>query len=226
MKKVAISSLIGAALIACTAQAEITANVALSSDYMFRGISQTDNTPAISGGFDYSHESGFYAGVWASNVDENFFPGANVEIDTYVGWGGSADSWSYDVGVLRYNYPGVKNSDTNTNEAYGSLGYDFGVASVTGGIAMSDDFFGAENSEYYSLGVDIPVGDYAVAIGYGRQDMDEAQDYEHYSFGVSGEIVSLGWDLTWHDSDKDADIAAGDSNLTDGRVVFTLSKSL
>ena len=227
MNKVAISSLIGAALLATSVQAEITANVALSSDYMFRGISQTDSTPAISGGFDYSHESGFYAGVWASNVDSAFFSGANVEIDTYFGYGGGSDNWSYDVGFLRYNYPGTSFNDNNTNEYYGSVGYDFGVASVSGGIAYSSDFFGLDDSEYYSLGVDIPVGDYAVALAYGAQDMDKAQDYDHYSLGVSGEIGSaaLGWDLTWHGSDSDAE-TFGTDNLTDGRVVFTISKSL
>ncbi|RLA04491.1 MAG: hypothetical protein DRQ60_09615 [Gammaproteobacteria bacterium] len=225
MKKIALSSLIGAALLASTAQAEITANVALATDYMFRGISQTDNSAAISGGFDYGYE-GFYAGVWASNVDENFYPGANVEIDTYLGWGGTSNDLSYDVGFLRYNYPSVKDSDTNTNEWYGSLGYDFGVASVKGGVAFSDDFFGTGNSGYYSLGVDVPIGDYAIAVGYGHQDMDNSKSYDHYSFGVSGEIVSLGWDLTWHDSDKDAHKAAGKDNLSDGRVVFTVSKSL
>ncbi|MDF1818945.1 MAG: TorF family putative porin [Immundisolibacteraceae bacterium] len=227
MKKVSISSLIAAGLLATTAQAEITANVALSTDYMYRGISQTDSTPALSGGFDYSHESGFYAGLWASNVDSAFYSGANIEIDTYFGYGGGNENWAYDVGFLRYFYPGSNFSDNNFNEVYGSLSRDFGVASVTAGLALSDDFYGVGNSEYYTLGVDIPVGDYSVAVGYGAQDMDKAQNYDHYTLGISGEIESaaLGWDLTWYGSDSDAETFATD-NLTDGRVVFTLSKSL
>lgn len=227
MNKKTISSLVATALLATAAQAEITGNVALSSDYMFRGISQTDSTPAISGGFDYSHENGFYAGVWAANVDSAFFSGANVEIDTYFGYGGGSDNWSYDVGFLRYNYPGTNFDDNNTNEVYGSVGYDFGVAAVTGGVAVSSDFFGLDGSEYYTLGVDIPVGSYSVALLYGAQDMDKAQDYDHYSAGISGELeaVALGWDLTWHGSDSDAE-TFGTDNLTDGRVVFTVSKSL
>lgn len=225
MNKIAISSLIGGILLATGAQAEITGNVALSSDYMFRGVSQTDSTPSISGGFDYSHESGFYAGVWAANVDENFFPGANIEIDTYFGYAGGSDNFSYDVGFLRYNYPGIESSDINTNEVYGSVGYDFGVVAVSAGVAVSSDFFGLDNAEYYSFGADIPVGDYSIALGYGIQDMDDAQNYDHYSVGISGEMANLGLDLTWHSSDSDAERFAGD-NLTDSRVVFTVSKSL
>lgn len=215
----------GLVLGAGTVGAEISGNVALSSDYMFRGISQTDNTPAISGGFDYEHDSGFYAGVWASNVDSAFFSGANVEIDTYLGFAGGMDNWSYDIGFLRYNYPGTNFSDNNTNEFYGSVGYDFGVFSVAGGLAYSPDFFGLDDSEYYSLGVDIPVGDYSIALAYGAQDMDDAKNYEHYSVGVSGEAMGLGLDLTWHGSDDDAETFAG-NNLTESRVVFTVSKSL
>lgn len=228
MKKIAISSLIGGILLATGAQAEFTGNVALSSDYMFRGVSQTDNTPAISGGFDYSHESGFYAGVWASNVDSGFFDEANVEIDTYLGYAGGSDNFSYDVGFLRYNYPGTGTNDNNTNEVYGSVGYDFGVVAVSAGVAVSNDFFGLDNAEYYSLGADIPVGDYSIALGYGIQDVDDAQNYDHYSVGISGEVseLGLGLDLTWHSADSDADIFAGDDNLTDSRVVFTVSKSL
>ena len=65
---------------------EFSANVALATDYMYRGGSQTNEQPAISGGFDYAHSSGVYAGVWASNVD--FGDSANIEIDYYGGIGG------------------------------------------------------------------------------------------------------------------------------------------
>ena len=226
MNKIAISSLIGGILLATGAQAEITGNVALSSDYMFRGVSQTDSTPAISGGFDYSHESGFYAGVWASNIDSGFYSEANVEIDTYFGYAGGSDNFSYDVGFLRYNYPGTSFDDNDTNEVYGSVGYDFGVVSVSAGVAVSSDFYGADNSEYYSFGADIPVGDYSIALGYGIQDVDDYQNYDHYSVGISGEVANLGLDLTWYSADSDADDYAGDDNLTDSRLVFTVSKSL
>ena len=85
---------------------EFSANVALSTDYMYRGGSQTNEQPAISGGFDYAHSSGVYAGLWASNVD--FGDSANIEIDFYGGIAGEiSNGIGWDVGALYYHYPGV-----------------------------------------------------------------------------------------------------------------------
>ena len=81
--------------------AEVSGNVALSSDYFFRGIDQSGGE-ALSGGFDVAFESGFYVGTWASSID---FSGG-LELDYYAGYGGSiSDSVSYDVGYLYYGYP-------------------------------------------------------------------------------------------------------------------------
>ncbi len=93
-----------------------TANVGLVTDYRFRSISQTFNGPAIQGGFDYSHASGFYAGTWGSNVyggsnssglGTNYFNGG-LELDVYGGYKWSYGDLGLDVGVLTYNYPGAK----------------------------------------------------------------------------------------------------------------------
>ena len=89
---------------------EFSANVGYFSDYIYRGGSQTADGAAIQGGFDMSHESGFYIGTWASNVD--FGNSANIEIDFYGGVGGDLPNGvSWDVGALYYWYPGVKDSD-------------------------------------------------------------------------------------------------------------------
>lgn len=108
----------------------VTANVALTSDYIFRGISQSQHKPAIQGGFDYSHSSGLYAGTWASNVDWVTSKDNNsMEWDFYGGFrGGFADDFSYDVGLLNYYYPGDFNgsADTpDTTEVYASIGWKF-----------------------------------------------------------------------------------------------------
>src|ERR1700687_3083951 len=109
-----------------------TANVALVSNYLYRGISQTGAKPAIQGGFDYAHASGFYAGVWGSNISwipASVASSASLELDTYLGFKNSfATDFSYDVGFLRYNYlgvyaPGATKADTN--EIYGLIGWKF-----------------------------------------------------------------------------------------------------
>ena len=104
------SALVGSVFLSSNIQAEssmgsFSANVALTSDYYFRGISQTNNDGAIQGGFDWSHDSGVYAGVWASNVA---FGSTNIEADTYIGYGNEVSGFGYDLGWIRYNY-----NDTN-----------------------------------------------------------------------------------------------------------------
>ncbi|HSM98840.1 MAG TPA: TorF family putative porin, partial [Gallionella sp.] len=109
----------------------VTANVGFFSNYLYRGISQTAGKPAIQGGFDYAHSSGFYAGAWGSNIswisDAAVASGASLELDTYLGFkNGFAEDFSYDVGFLRYNYPGFYvpgATKADTNEVYGMIGW-------------------------------------------------------------------------------------------------------
>ncbi len=90
--------------------APITANIALVSDYRFRGISQTWKRPAVQGGFDYAHASGLYVGTWASNVSGNSYNnGAGLELDLYGGFKTAVmDGVTLDVGALAYVYPGAR----------------------------------------------------------------------------------------------------------------------
>lgn len=113
-----------------------TGNVTLASEYLYRGIAQTRGKPAIQGGFDYAHASGFYAGVWGSSIswisDAVAGASANVEIDVYGGYKGTAGDLGYDLGVLTYNYPGsgktlagTQELDQDTTELYGALSWKF-----------------------------------------------------------------------------------------------------
>lgn len=86
-----------------------TANVGFVSDYYFRGISQTWHRPAVQGGFDITHSSGFYGGMWGSNVTPNTYPDSNVEIDVYGGYNGTipaVEGLGWTVGLYSYLYPG------------------------------------------------------------------------------------------------------------------------
>ena len=201
-----------------------SASVALGTDYVWRGYSQTDNDPAISGSFDYAHSNGFYMGTWASNVD--FGDDASVEIDIYAGFGGEfgASGVSYDLGLLRYLYDG---EDYDWNELYASVGYSF----FSFGIAHSNNVYDSgEKGTYYSLGFDYDLpADFALSAAIGHYDYDDAvsaDDHQDYRIGVSTEFAGFGWDLTYTGMDSDGRNAYTARNLGDGRLVFTASKSM
>lgn len=201
-----------------------SANIALSTDYMWRGASQTDDKPSISGGFDYGHNSGFYAGVWASNVD--FDSDTSMELDVYGGFTSQVgdSGLDYDVGFLRYMYPGEQ--ALSWNEIYGALNYSY----FTLGIAYSADALASsEKGIYYSLDVDydLPAG-FAFNAGIGYYDLADniADDNpSDYRIGVSKEFVGLNFNLSYLDSNSKAERVYG-GDPTDGRLIFTISKSM
>lgn len=201
-----------------------SASVALSSEYIWRGISQTDGDPAISGSLDYSHSSGLYAGVWGSNVD--YGDDASAEFDAYLGFAGEfgESGIGYDVGVLRYMFPG---EDYNFNEVYGSLSYSI----FTAGVAYSSDTLGSgEDGYYWSLDAayDLPVG-LNLYGGVGYYDADEntfttgIDDYSHYWVGVSKDLAGFTLDLSYQDAESDAEDIYGD--LAEETFLFSVSKS-
>src|SRR5512139_2147979 len=140
-RKMAVASAVAAALLPGVAVAQqapasphtLTGNVGLYSQYIFRGLTQTDRDPALQGGFDYSHSSGLYAGTWASNISwlrdfPSYSSGGSLEWDFYGGFKGTfgKSDFGYDVGLLYYYYPGntfpgVAKADTL--EAYGAVSW-------------------------------------------------------------------------------------------------------
>jgi uncharacterized protein (TIGR02001 family) len=193
-------------------------NVALSSEYVWRGVGQSGGDPAISGGIDLAHESGFYIGTWASNIENTE---GTIEIDYYAGY--SADigdtGFSYDVGGLYYDFPGI--TDFDVFEVYGFLSYSFLSAGISYSLDLFDaDYTGAEDNVYYQLDAGYDIGMVSLAAGVGHYDYDLAttEDYTNYYIGASTELAGIGFDLTWHDNDL-----PGSDNDT---VVFTISKSM
>jgi uncharacterized protein (TIGR02001 family) len=182
----------------------VVANVGWVSNYVFRGITQTIGKPAIQGGFDYSHASGFYAGVWGSNV--NWIIGsmpqagnASLETDTYLGIRNSfATDYSYDVGFIRYNYfgtytpaPGFAKADTN--EAYGSIGWKWISAKLsyaTGGSFLTVP--GAAGTTYIEANISYPVADSGFTLGahIGKQK---------YKGTPADALVAAGFDPSYQD---------------------------
>ncbi len=145
-----------------------TANVDLVSDYRFRGIDQTWGRPAIQGGADLSWPAGFYAGVWASNVSGNSYPGGSLEFDYYGGYNGkNNDDFSYTAGVYGYVYPGANfNKSACPSAAYPAPcslpSTSLDTLEVNAGVTWkwvsyklsisTGDYFGANASTGYAKG--------------------------------------------------------------------------
>jgi len=156
----------------------LTANIGLFSQYGFRSISQTAGKPAVQGGFDYAHSSGFYLGTWASNIswleDFGFYNRSSLEWDFYGGYKSNfpgSEDWSYDVGLYYYYYPGRRNPgayNANTFEGYGAIAWKWLSAKASYSF---QDYFGAEptgqktnGTWYVDFSAAYPVGDSGVTI--------------------------------------------------------------
>ena len=199
----------------------LSANVGLTTDYVFRGISKSDENPAIQGGFDYQDPSGFHAGVWGSNIDFNNPDDGSLELDVYGGYSGEYNKFSYDVGGIYYAYPG-SDSDLNYDffELYLAGGYDFDFMALNAGLNYSPEYFGdTGNAFYYYAGVNVPLQhDFSVSAHVGRQEIDDATDYIDWSLGFGYTYLDFDFGLTYTDTDLD------ESDLDEGRVVVSVSR--
>lgn len=164
----------------------LAGNVGLYSQYIFRGLTQTNADPALQGGFDYSHASGFYAGTWLSNISwltdspaATGYTSSSLEWDLYGGYKGSFGDIGYDLGLLKYYYPGTHNTAANpgtfkadTLELYAALTWKWFLVKYSHSI--DDQTFGVNNSDgtyYLDFTATIPVTDRINLIGhYGIQE--------------------------------------------------------
>jgi len=177
MKKLLLTTTLLASF-AVPAMAEgVSGNLTFTTDYVFRGVSQTDEAAAIQGGFDYEHGNGLHAGVWGSNVDFNDTRDGSMELDIYAGFGNEVGAFSYDVGGIYYMYPGAESElDYDFWEAYVSAGYDFDAFAVSASINYSPEFFGdTGDAVYYAAGVDVPLPHVSLIIfSWGNKKHDES----------------------------------------------------
>lgn len=149
-------------------------NLELTSDYIFRGVSLTNENPALQGGLDFSWPNGLYVGTWASNIDDsNGAP--NFELDTYGGWNHDlSDKWNFDIQLIRYNYFGA-------DQGYGSVAYNELIGKLqlnkmfTGLLAYSNDYANTgESSWYYGLSGKFDVGNgFTLEPNIGYTTIDE-----------------------------------------------------
>ncbi len=268
MKSKLLNSLILAALavpgVAMAADAPpVTGNIALVSDYLYRGISQTAGKPAIQGGFDYTHPSGFYAGAWGSNISWISDPGsvdgaalspsatgASLELDTYLGFRNSfATDFSYDVGFLRYNYPGYYASGMtkgDTNEIYGLIGWKWVTLKYSYSLGDTFGISEAKGTGYIDLSASYTLEGPGITLGahYGEQSYKGSTadalvlagtdpSYSDYKLSVSkdfsGYVVGLAYsdtnapDVGWYSATQ-AD--GSTEKLGKGTAVLSVSHSM
>ncbi|MCB1901101.1 TorF family putative porin [Cognatazoarcus halotolerans] len=198
----------------------VSANVGFVSDYVYRGYSQTNENMAVQGGFDYSHASGLYAGVWGSSID--WLDKGGTEVDVYGGYKAAMGDFGYDVGVLQYVYPGGKigGKTPDTTELY--LGASWKFLSFKFSHAFTD-LFGipdSDGSQYYDLSASYPVGAFTLGAHVGRQKVENGTSYNDWKLGVSTEYAGFGFGLAYIDTDLN-----GSDDNADQRVVFSVTKS-
>lgn len=210
---------------------ETSANVGFVTEYSFRGIAQSDEHMAVQGGFDISHGSGLYAGVWGSNVDFNDGDEASVEVDVYGGFSNAIGGLSYDVGVIYYAYPGADpQREYDFVEGSLAVGYDFELFSASASFNYSPDYFNESgDAQYYAAGVDVPLPmDVTLSGHVGFQEIDNnaafgTPDYTDWSVGLGYNYE--GFDLSLQYIDTDLDEPGECADGCDGRVIFGVSRS-
>lgn len=203
-----------------TPEWDVSANIGITSDYRFRGISLSGKDPAAHGGIDIKHESGLFVGTWASSIANN--GGSHAEIDLYGGYGGSGSGISYSLTALTYVYPG--GHGVNYFEALGSIGTSFGpnTVGIDVGWVPSQRNFGGDNL-YLAGKAEIPLaGTDAKLFGHvGYENggyYDQKLDWEA---GVSYAFGPLTASLSYVDTNYSGVLEAG--RLAKAGAVATLS---
>lgn len=188
-------------ILAMPSFAAVSANVAFASDYVWRGMTQSD-APAIQGGFDFEAESGFYAGIWGSNV--NFNDGAGSELDYYFGYGFSVGDLGIDIGYVAFDYP---KNQTGLDFEEIVLGFSLGNFGLTHALGQ-DDF-----TDY----TEISYGMGPVSVAYGTYD--DMSDNITISYGFSCGAYDCG--ITAYDMTDE-----GYSGVDEDGIYFSISASL
>jgi uncharacterized protein (TIGR02001 family) len=236
-----VKGLAAVALMACatTASAEFSGNVAVVSDYMWRGITQTAGKPALQGGVDWAGDSGLYAGTWASNIDWGDCCNESVEVDLYAGFAGG-ETISWDVGYNYYWFPSADDAG-DFGEFYFALGFEDWV---TAKAWYANDYADSDLEAWYfeaNGGVPLPA-DFSIGWHAGWSDGQywDGDEYFDWSLGVNYAWRNLEFGLAWVDGsdlddlddfckglDKDFYPECKDKDVlsTDGRVVLSVATS-
>ncbi|MGV8932067.1 MAG: TorF family putative porin [Luteimonas sp.] len=209
--------LVGALLLSTAGRvdaADVSGNAALTSDYVWRGSTQSQGDAAVQAGFKLANASGWYGTVWASSVE--FAPElhASTEIDASIGWGGKlSDDWALDVNLLRYQYPSTT-VDLNWTELNGTLTWRDNTWLSLG---WSPEALGSDEAgTYVQVGHKFPVNDaLRLEIGGAHYFLDSVYDrsYSHAWASAVWMVKSpIELRLTAHATDHNAKTIFGHAN--------------
>ena len=229
----AASALPGLASAQATSPHTLSGNMGIFSDYRFRGVSQTFMQPAIQGGIDYAHSSGFYLGNWNSNVSHFSYTDGSIEMDIYGGYKFTAGPLAMDVGLLQYLYPGAKTGSEkyDTLEAYVAGSWKWFTLKYS--YALSD-FFGVVNTDgsgYLDLSASYEVAPKLNLVAhYGKQTVknNSASDYADTKIGVTYDLNGWVLGLAYIDTDTTlnlTNVALDTEDIAKGGVVLSVSKA-
>lgn len=200
---------------------EISANVAVVSDYRFRGLSLSDRDPAVQGGIDITHESGLFVGTWASSIAD--YGGSNVELDIYGGYAGSAGGLDYTVTALAYIYPGGTGVDYYEFSA--AVDKSVGPATVGVMVAYVPDQTNFPGDNLYiegAAGYAIPDTPISLNVRAGREANAFSKKWD-WEAGFAYDHGPLTASLAYVDSDFGGPLEAG--RLAQAGVVASLAAS-
>lgn len=217
-----------------------SANVAIVSNYLYRGLTQTGENPAIQGGFDLAHASGAYIGVWGSSIswisDASSATSAGTEFDTYLGYKFSMSDVGFDLGFLRYNYPGDYGSSINasTNEYYVAVSYSFLSAKVSHSTTNLFGVADSAGSNYGELNASYALDSTGVTLGahYGHQsvasnatsDANTPLEYSDYKVSVSKDFSGYAVGLAYGGTNAGPATYTAQNKIA-GKNTFVLSLS-
>ena len=224
------ATLVGSLFVSTQALAGASANIGATTNYLWRGVTQSDGHPAIQGGLDYAHDSGAYVGTWVSS--EEFVPPAGgnkvkgTELDLYAGYKKELkNGLTYDVGAVKYNYP---NDNSNEfTEAYLKLGYKGVGFEYDNTIQSKYKTINAKGDQYYSLGYTGSIKDglsYGAKVGrydYKPSATASLGDYTHYQVSLTKTVKKAG-DFTLA---VDKPTVAANNGKDDARVSLTWKKT-
>lgn len=196
--------------------AQLSGNVSVTNNYLWRGLTQSINESAVQGGLDYASESGFYMGTWVSNVAYDSDDAYSYEHDMYFGFSGEMEGFSYDLGYLYYNYDA--NAGYDFGEVYGSIGFgNFGLTLYLLANAEPDEGpgedFGFGEASYTALDYTIPLASGAeVGLHLGFHEGDfvysfngVTDDYWDYNISIAKDGFTAMVSMTSLGSDDNSD---------------------